>query len=58
MMPLIFITNDDGVQAPGIQALIEMVKPYGRVLVVAPEVGNSGMSHGKYYEQFTRNGKE
>jgi len=45
MMPLIFITNDDGVQAPGIQALIEMVKPYGRVLVVAPEVGNSGMSH-------------
>lgn len=45
MMPLILVINDDGVQAPGIQALIEMVRPLGRVLVVAPEEGNSGMSH-------------
>ena len=45
MMPLILVTNDDGVQAPGIQALMEMVRPLGRVLVVAPEEGNSGMSH-------------
>lgn len=43
--PLILITNDDGFQAKGIGALIEMAKPYGRIVVVAPEEGNSGMSH-------------
>lgn len=43
--PLILVTNDDGVHAKGIIALIEMVKPYGEVIVVAPLHGNSGMSH-------------
>lgn len=43
--PLILVTNDDGVHAKGISALIEMVKPYGEVIVVAPLHGNSGMSH-------------
>jgi 5'-nucleotidase len=43
--PLILVTNDDGYFAPGLHALIEMVKPYGEVLVVAPEQGMSGMSH-------------
>ena len=45
MKPLILVTNDDGVNAPGIAALVEMVRPLGRVIVVAPEEGNSGMSH-------------
>lgn len=44
-LPLILITNDDGFQAKGIGALIEMAKPLGRVIVVAPYEGNSGMSH-------------
>jgi len=43
--PLILVTNDDGYFAPGLHNLIDMVKPYGEVLVVAPEVGVSGMSH-------------
>lgn len=43
--PLILVTNDDGYFAPGLQVLIDMVRPYGEVLVVAPEQGVSGMSH-------------
>jgi len=42
---LIFVSNDDGIDAPGLKALIEMVRPYGDVIVVAPEYGQSGMSH-------------
>ena len=40
----IFVTNDDGVNAKGLAALIEMVQPYGDVYVVAPTHVNSGMS--------------
>jgi len=43
--PLILVTNDDGVNAKGISALIEMVRPLGDVVVMAPFHGNSGMSH-------------
>lgn len=43
--PLILVTNDDGVHAGGISALIKMVKPYGDVVVVAPNQSFSGMSH-------------
>lgn len=43
--PVILVTNDDGFRAKGIEALIEMVKPYGRIIAVSPEEGNSGMSH-------------
>jgi len=43
--PLILVTNDDGVNAKGIAALVEIVKPFGDVVVVAPLNGNSGMSH-------------
>jgi len=43
--PLIFITNDDGVDAPGLRALIEIAKPLGNIIVLAPESGQSGMSH-------------
>lgn len=43
--PLIFLTNDDGVQAKGLNTLIDTLRPLGRLLVVAPEEGQSGMSH-------------
>ncbi|MFM2387046.1 MAG: 5/3-nucleotidase SurE [Bacteroidota bacterium] len=43
--PTILITNDDGVTAPGISALIEVAKNYGRVVVVAPDAPQSGMGH-------------
>ena len=35
--PLILITNDDGIYAPGLKALVAAVKPLGDVLVVAPD---------------------
>jgi 5'-nucleotidase len=43
--PLIFVTNDDGVNAPGIRSLIEVVRKYGDVVVVAPDKPQSGMGH-------------
>ena len=43
--PLIFITNDDGINAPGIRVLINAMKGLGEIVVVAPEKGMSGMSH-------------
>ena len=42
---LIVVCNDDGIHARGLEALIEIVKPFGNVLVVAPSEGQSGMSH-------------
>ena len=42
--PLILITNDDGYQAKGIEALIDSVKDLGEIIVVAPDGPRSGMS--------------
>lgn len=43
--PLILITNDDGITAPGILALIEVISEIGDVLVVAPDKPQSAMGH-------------
>src|ERR1700733_14471102 len=43
--PIILITNDDGITAPGIRNLIESVKELGKVVVVAPDKPQSGMGH-------------
>jgi len=43
--PLILLSNDDGVNAKGLQELIELLKPFGELIVVAPEKGESGKSH-------------
>ena len=43
--PVILITNDDGITAPGIKNLIEAVKDLGKVVVVAPDKPQSGMGH-------------
>ena len=43
--PLILVTNDDGLEAKGLKELIEVVKPMGRIIVVAPSEAQSGMSH-------------
>ncbi|MEN8282446.1 5'/3'-nucleotidase SurE [Acinetobacter gerneri] len=40
----ILIANDDGVFAPGIQALAKALSPLGRVVIVAPESERSGFS--------------
>ncbi len=43
--PLILVTNDDGISAPGILALVEVMKTLGEVVVVAPDKPQSGMGH-------------
>jgi 5'-nucleotidase len=43
--PLILVTNDDGITAPGISSLIEVMKTIGDVIVVAPDKPQSGMGH-------------
>lgn len=41
---LILVTNDDGYDSKGIAAAIEVARSFGRVVVVAPETPQSGMS--------------
>ncbi|MEE9386524.1 MAG: 5'/3'-nucleotidase SurE [Nannocystaceae bacterium] len=43
--PLILVSNDDGVRAPGLAALAGCVARYGDVIVCAPEREQSGSSH-------------
>ncbi len=43
--PLILVTNDDGVYAPGIYALHAAMKELGRAVVVAPESERSAVGH-------------
>jgi 5'-nucleotidase len=43
--PLILVTNDDGITAPGIRTLISVMETLGRVVVVAPDSPQSGMGH-------------
>jgi len=43
--PLILITNDDGITAPGIRALISVAEEIGNVVVVAPDSPQSGKGH-------------
>ncbi|MBO7331559.1 MAG: 5'/3'-nucleotidase SurE, partial [Alistipes sp.] len=41
---LIFVTNDDGYQAKGFAAAIEVAREFGRVVAVAPAEPQSGRS--------------
>lgn len=43
--PLILVTNDDGITAPGIRALVDVASQIGEVVVVAPDSPQSGMGH-------------
>lgn len=43
--PLILLTNDDGITAPGLLALAGLMQKLGEVVVVAPEKPQSGMGH-------------
>ena len=43
--PLILITNDDGITAPGIRALIEVMREIGDIIVVAPDKPQSATGH-------------
>src|SRR5947208_9503876 len=41
----ILISNDDGIYSPGIVALANVASSFGDVLIVAPDVEQSSMSH-------------
>ncbi len=52
--PLILVTNDDGIFAPGIRTLVEEMMAFGRVLVVAPDKPQSAMGHAITIHSFLR----
>jgi 5'-nucleotidase len=43
--PLILVTNDDGITAPGLRTLVRCMMEIGEVVVVAPDSPQSGMGH-------------
>ncbi len=45
VLPLILVTNDDGIFSPGIKFLSAIASRFGRVVVVAPDKPQSGMGH-------------
>jgi 5'-nucleotidase len=62
--PLILVTNDDGITAPGIRTLIEVMSEIGTVVVVAPDSPQSGMGHAitvnntLYLDKISKDGAE
>jgi 5'-nucleotidase len=44
-MKKILITNDDGIAAPGIKALTEVMLELGEIYIIAPDSAQSGMGH-------------
>lgn len=43
----ILVSNDDGINAPGLRALAEAMLPFGQVTVMAPEENQSASGHKK-----------
>ena len=43
--PLILVTNDDGIYAPGLEQLASALEPLGEVWVYAPDRQQSGVGH-------------
>src|ERR1043166_6849509 len=43
--PLILVSNDDGINAPGLHALVESVRGLGDIVIVAPDSPQSAMGH-------------
>lgn len=50
----IFLTNDDGYQAPGIHAMAKTLARLGRVTVIAPDKGRSSCSSSLTLQQYLR----
>lgn len=42
---LILVANDDGYTAPGLEALVEALRPLAELFVIAPETNHSGASN-------------
>ncbi|MEO0732842.1 MAG: 5'/3'-nucleotidase SurE [Bacteroidota bacterium] len=50
-MPLILVTNDDGITARGLHELVTIARTFGEVLVVAPDSPQSAQGHAITIEQ-------
>ena len=44
--PYVLLANDDGIDAPGLRAMIDAMQPVAEVVVAAPAVEQSGKGHG------------
>ena len=57
---LILVTNDDGYDSKGLAAAVEVARAFGRVVVVAPETTQSGMSQAitRYNPRYLRRIRE
>ena len=44
-MTTILITNDDGINSPGLEALRSALHPFGETIIIAPDRDNSAVSH-------------
>lgn len=42
----ILVSNDDGVEAPGLAAVAQILQAIGNVIVIAPQMNQSGRGHG------------
>jgi 5'-nucleotidase len=42
--PTILVTNDDGIDSPGLHAVVECLAPLARITVIAPDRNRSGVS--------------
>lgn len=54
MKPLILVTNDDGIDSPGLMAAAEAASRTGEVLIVAPATQQTGM--GRAFPRFPEQG--
>ena len=41
----VILTNDDGIDAPGLQSLLRCVQDEGKIVIVAPTLPQSGIAH-------------
>ena len=48
------VTNDDGIEAAGLEALLQAAKPLGDPVVVAPAGPQSGVSHAVTWHEGVR----
>lgn len=44
--PFVLVTNDDGIESPGLHALVEALKPMADLLIAAPENQQTNMGRG------------
>ena len=43
MKPLILLTNDDGIDSPGLLAMAEAIEDLGELLIAAPAIQQTSM---------------